>query len=178
MVTNMTMLLQRTMQGDSTKVVQNEAGFSLIGAMMGLAIFLIGVLAVFSLQTTAVGSIGKSQKYTQANSWAQDQMETMLSLPYDDPLLEPIKGDDGSIGGGMIHTDTQGPYSIRWAIFTSDNNGESINNFNTVKDDQLFDQLDKNQNLQDIPDNLKAISLQVSHPSGQVSHLVFLKANL
>jgi hypothetical protein len=159
-------------------VIHGEEGFSLIGALMGLAIFLIGVLAVLSMQTSAIGSIGISQKYTQANSWAQDQMETLLSLPYDDPLLEPVKGDDGSVGGGMIHTATQGSYTLSWAVFTADNNGENINSFAAIRDEQLFDDIDKAQNLQDIPENLKVISLQAAHPLGQNSHLVFLKANL
>ena len=154
---------------------KGQRGFTLVGALIGLAIFVIGILASFSMQTMALNSTGKSQKYTQGNSWAQDTMETLLGLPYDDALLEPVKGDDGLNVGGLMHTLVRDAYTIKWVVYTSDNNGENINSFVNIRDDSLFDELEKNQNLVDIPDNLKVVSLQVSHPMGTNNHLVFVK---
>jgi hypothetical protein len=169
----------------------NEKGFSLIGALIGLAIFVVGILAVFSMQSSSMSSAGKSMKYTQANGWAQDAIESLISDLYDDPALEPPYGvgaeidplepvdyEDNSLPGGFIHVVTEGPYTIKWVVFTSDHNGKSLNDFATIKDDEMFEGLDKNQNLRDIPVNTKVISLQVSHPQGQKSHLVYLKANV
>ena len=175
----------------SADLVNNQKGFSLIGALIGLAIFVIGILAVFSMQSTSVSSVGKSMKYTQANSWAQDMTESLISGLYDDPELEPPYGagapidplepvdyEDGSLPGGFIHVDTQGPYTIKWVVYTSNNNGQKINDFASIKDDPMFDGVNKNQQLKDIPANTKVISLQVSHPQGQRSHLVYIKSNV
>jgi hypothetical protein len=174
-----------------SNLLNNEKGFSLIGSLIGLAIFVIGILAVFSMQSSSMSSTGKSTRYTQANGWAQDAVEGLVANLYDDPALEPPYGpgadidpleqvdyEDQSLGGGFLHVATEGPYTIKWVIFTSDHNGMNINNFANIKNDEMFERIDKNQNLKDIPDNTKVISLQVSHPNGQKSHLVYIKSNV
>lgn len=169
---------KKTSDGQQAILHRNEHGFTLVGALIGLAIFVVGILAVFSMQTIALSSTGKSQKYTQANTWAQDTMETLLSLSYDDALLEPVTGDDDDIPQGMLHTQTRDAYTITWVVYTSDHNGDQINQFAAIRDNALFDELEKNQVLRDIPDNLKVISLKVSHPLGTDSHMVFIKSDV
>jgi hypothetical protein len=177
--------------GGGSDLLNNESGFSLIGALIGLAIFVIGILAVFSMQATSTSSACRSMKYTQANGWAQDAVEGLISSLYDDPALDPPYGpgadidpleqvdyEDQSLAGGFIHVVTEGPYTIKWVIFTSDHNGMKINDFASISNDEMFDEIDKNQNFKDIPVNSKVISLQVSHPKGEKSHLVYIKANV
>jgi hypothetical protein len=105
-------------------------------------------------------------------------MESLLSLQYDDPLLEPVTGDDDDVPNGMMHTQTRDAFTISWVIYTSDNNGQSINSFPAIRDHEMFDELEKNQNFTDIPDNLKLISLRVTHPLGTDSHMVFVKSDV
>jgi len=169
----------------------NENGFSLLGALMGMAIFVIGILAVFAMQTTATVSGGSSMKLTEANSWAQDAIEILVSSPYDDPNLEPPYGggdpvdplepvdcSDGSCPDDVLHQQTEGPYTVKWVVFTSAHNGRSINSFAPISNDPMFDGVDKMQTFQDIPANAKLVSVHVSHPRGETCQFAFFKANI
>jgi prepilin-type N-terminal cleavage/methylation domain-containing protein len=84
-----------------TKQMTNE-GFTLVEVMIGMAIFLIGFLAVGSMQVTAINGNASARESTEAATRATDQLETLIALPYD------------SIGGGG--PDTQGAYTTSWAV--------------------------------------------------------------
>ncbi len=168
-----------------------QEGFSLLGALIGIAIFVIGMLAIFAMQSTATMSGGKSMKYTQANSWAQDTLEMLVNSPYDDPTMEPPYGagdqidpleqvncKDNSRPNGIIHERVEGPYTIKWVVFTSEHNGRRINDYSAIRDDPMFERVDKTQILRDIPDDAKLVSIHVSHPLGQATQYAYVKANL
>ncbi|BHH82943.1 type IV pilus modification PilV family protein [Desulforhopalus sp. 52FAK] len=170
-------------------LIHNQKGFTLLGALIGMAIFVIGILAIFALQIQAVNSTSSSLRRTEANTWAQDTLESLITSQYDDPALGPAcgGGDDidpletvdcgGTQGGGFIHQMSEGPYTIKWVVFTSDHNGKKINDYAIIKDDLMFDNVNKTQTLKDIPDNTKLISVNVSHPRGEASQFVLLKSD-
>lgn len=175
-----------------SNILGSQEGFSLLGALIGMAIFVIGILAVFTMQTHSMVSAGRSTKLTQSAAWAQDVIETLITSQYDDPAFEPpsysgggtidpleqVNCKDNSMPNGLIHELQEGPYTLRWVIFTSDNNGQNINNFSDIRDNEMFDHVDKTQVLQDIPENAKLISIYVSHPSGEYSQYAFVKSNI
>jgi type IV pilus assembly protein PilV len=84
-----------------TKQMTNE-GFTLVEVMIGMAIFLIGILAVGSLQITAINGNAGAREATEAATRATSQLETLIAMPY-----------DSIVGGGP---DTQGAYTTSWAV--------------------------------------------------------------
>ena len=83
-----------------TKQMTNR-GFTLVKVMIGMAIFSIGFLAVGSMQITAINGNAGAREATEAATRATDQLETLISLPY-----------DNIVGGGPV---TNGAYTVSWA---------------------------------------------------------------
>jgi len=77
-------------------------GFTLLEVLMAMAIFLIGILAVGSMQITAVEDNASARKRTEAATWAADHAENLMSLPYVN-ILD---------GGPVI----EGAYTISWDV--------------------------------------------------------------
>ncbi len=69
-----------------------EGGFTLIEVIIAISILTVGLLAVASMQTAAIQGNFFAYRTTQAATLAQDRLEYLLSLPYDDTLLQ--EGDD------------------------------------------------------------------------------------
>ncbi len=91
----------------STKKKKNNhgidnKGFTLVEVMIGMAIFVIGYLAVASMQLVAIKGDASARKTTEAATLATDQLETLMVLPYDN--IE---------SGGPV---TQGAYTISWQV--------------------------------------------------------------
>ena len=85
----------------TTRPMTNE-GFTLLEVMIGMAIFLIGFLAIGSLQTRAINDNSTAREATEAATLATDQLETLISLPY-----------DSIVSGGPV---TDGAYTVSWAV--------------------------------------------------------------
>ncbi len=157
--------------------VRNENGFSLLGSMIGMAVFVIGILAILSMQTRASISTGNSLRASQVNSWAQDYLEVLVDAPFDDPELDsaadPLEPVESAAGNG-IHSAIEGPYQISWVVFTSNQNGKSLSSLG-IANEKMFEGVDVTAHLQDILPNTKLILVHVSHPKGNEAHLLFLK---
>ena len=156
----------------STK--RTEGGFTLIEVMMALAIFSVGVLAVFAMQTNSMGRSSSAVKSNQAGFWAEDKAEELMSLPYNDPQLDTV----GSAAGGLIKQQTEGPYTVTWAVFSSAENGAKINDYATIQNNPLFARANKTKVLANLGTNSKMVMIHVSHPLGQEARIVFIKPNL
>ena len=100
--------------GDMEKRVRNlrkEKGFTLIEVLFAITILAFGLLAVASMQTGAIqGNFFASGK-TEAVTWAQDRMESLLALPFTNADLSDGHHDDLSPPPG---------YTIGWDV--ADNN--------------------------------------------------------
>lgn len=96
---------------------EGEGGFTLIELLIALTIFAIGILAVASMQTSAMRAGAHSSGLTQAVLGVnQDRIEYLLSLPYDHSDL------DGS-AGGTTHPPVASikdgvTYSTQWTVTT------------------------------------------------------------
>ena len=78
----------------------NQKGFTLVEVMIGMAIFVIGYLAVGSMQMLAIKGNSSARKTTEAATLAADRLETLIVLPYDNLR------DGDSV--------TQGAYKVSW----------------------------------------------------------------
>ena len=94
--------------GNKFKHSHKEDGFTLIEVLIALAIFSIGFLAVGSMQLRSTGGSTNARILTEASIWAQDRVETLMSLPYNDPNL---------VAGGTQYTVTTNNYSVDWQVW-------------------------------------------------------------
>ena len=65
----------------------NEEGFNLIEVLVAISILTIGLLAVAKMQGTALSGNSFAGAVTESSTLAQDRLEILLSLPYNDPTL-------------------------------------------------------------------------------------------
>jgi type IV pilus modification protein PilV len=73
-------------------------GFSFIEVLIAMAIFAIGILAVGSMQISAINTNAKARNSTTVVTMAKDRAEELIALPYDDADLV------GSADPGTLHT--------------------------------------------------------------------------
>ena len=77
----------------------NGKGFSLLEVMIGIAIFMVGMLGVAALQISSMNTIAFSGNLTEALYHGTSKIEELMSLPYDvDPgvgndVLDDVDGD-------------------------------------------------------------------------------------
>lgn len=64
-----------------------EAGFTLLEVIVAISILSVGLLAVASMQTAAIRGNDTAYRVTESVTWAQDRLEFLLALPYDDTAL-------------------------------------------------------------------------------------------
>jgi len=79
---------------------KNMEGFTLLEVIIAIAIFTIGILAVASMQISAINGNESAGSLTGATTWGQDKIEELLALPYANVTT-----------GGPIN---QGIYTISW----------------------------------------------------------------
>ena len=101
------------------KKSQKDQGFTLIEVLIAITIFAVGLLAVATMQVSAIRVNSTAGQITTRMTWAQDKLEKLIALPYSDHLLEDI-GDppSGVDSEGESHQETtsDGIYTISWAV--------------------------------------------------------------
>jgi prepilin-type N-terminal cleavage/methylation domain-containing protein len=85
-------------------MVPNNKGFTLVEVMIGMAIFIIGYLAVASMQIVAIRGDTSARKTTEAATLAADRLESLIVLPYE------------NIPVGTSATVTEGAYAVSWQV--------------------------------------------------------------
>ena len=101
----------------------SDPGFTLVEVLIVVAIFSIGILAVASMQITAVKGNASARRVTEATALAENQLEILLELPYDHNDLDPDLNP---------HQLSQSPYEISWNIIETDLDGDGIIDAKTV----------------------------------------------
>ena len=86
------------------KVCNNNQGFTLIEIMIAMVIFVVGMLSVAAMQTSATKGNNTANRSTRAFTWCSDRMEVLMSLPYNDPSLD--EGEHSNTGDAEIITQT------------------------------------------------------------------------
>ena len=80
----------------------SKEGFTLVEVMIGMAIFLIGFLAIGTMQISAINGNAGAREATEAATRATYQLETLIALPYASIV------SDGPV--------TYGAYTVRWDV--------------------------------------------------------------
>jgi len=108
---------------------QNEKGFTLLEVIVAISILTIGLLAVASMQVSAIKGNTLAFGITEATSWASDQIEKLIVLPYDHADLQDTDGDGASgLEDASEATDdnpntpppTHGKYKVYWNVAVDD----------------------------------------------------------
>ena len=99
----------------------NQKGFSLIEILIAITVFAIGILAVGGMQITAIKGNSFANDLTKATTLAQDRMEKLIGLSYDDDSLDDTADHNA--------TDPDGRYNISWNIATD----HPIDNTKTIR---------------------------------------------
>ena len=73
-----------------------ETGFTLIEVLIAMVILIIGILTLYTMQTTAVRGNVHANKITEAATWDADQVERMLGLDYNSAALLKDTDKDGT----------------------------------------------------------------------------------
>jgi len=100
-----------------------EGGFTLIEVMVAISILTIGLLAIASMQTSAIQGNSFATKVTEGTTLAQDRMEELLSLSYNDALLDP---DGSPHGETQAQMDAHPGYTITWNVTEVDVDGDTV----------------------------------------------------
>ena len=98
------------------RIKKNQNGFTLIEIMIAVTVLTIGILAIAKMQLSAVKGNSYASGLTEASTLAQDKMEELMSLAYDDSDLDD---DDGDGTGRDVDNDG----------FDDDTNDDTGNNF-------------------------------------------------
>lgn len=107
--------------------IKKQDGFTLIETLMAMAIFTIGILGLFGMQTAVIKKNLTANNITNGATWAADQVEQIISMNYnqlndedgtnngckglnDRPLLSVSDGFIPNPGG------TQPIYNVYWNV--------------------------------------------------------------
>jgi len=88
----------------------SEGGFTLIEILIALSIFAVGVLAVASMQITAIQGNATSAGVTDGVVLASQRMEMLMEEAWTSDALNPANN------AGAETVATQGRYTIDWSI--------------------------------------------------------------
>ncbi len=95
----------------------NNRGYSLIEVLIAMAIFSLGILGVVGMQISSTGSNSTARKITDATYYAEDRLETLMSLSWADADL---------VAG--THTEaTADGYTIEWIVTDADLDANGTN---------------------------------------------------
>jgi len=89
-----------------TRKRSKEAGFTLLEVLVAISILSFGLLAVASMQTGSIRGNNTAYRQTESLSIAQDRIERLLALPYNDADLNDGNHGDPHPGGPAIYTVT------------------------------------------------------------------------
>jgi len=101
----------------------DDRGFTFIEVLIVIAIFSIGVLAVASMQVTAIHANASARMSGEATALAANQLEALMASGYTDEALNPANNP---------HEVVQGAYTVNWIVTESDIDGDGTNESKTV----------------------------------------------
>jgi type IV pilus assembly protein PilV len=104
-------------------------GYSLIEVLIAMAVFSIGILAIFSMQITATNGNALARGMTENYNCALDKVEELLALPFNDADLnqgvhnvaknaDGIDNDgDGLVDGDDADGENAGYIDLQWEVW-------------------------------------------------------------
>ena len=109
------------MQATKKENRSKEQAFTLTEVLIAVSIFSIGILAVASMQISAMSANSRASRSTVQIVNAQHKIEELIALPYNDPWLEAAGNPPGTDTAGNTHQETTSEgYTVSWNV--SDDN--------------------------------------------------------
>ena len=87
-----------------------DDGFTMIEILIAMSIFAVGILAVATMQTTAINGNSTARKHTEATICLSDRVEALMAMPYKDALLDDSVHHTADAGQGVI------TYTTEWDV--------------------------------------------------------------
>jgi prepilin-type N-terminal cleavage/methylation domain-containing protein len=81
----------------------DEQGFTIIEALIGIAIFSIGLLAIATLTISTINGNAAARRVTESSAWATDRIERLMAVDYEDLESSPAPIREGA-------------YTISWDV--------------------------------------------------------------
>jgi len=109
-----------------------DKGFTLLEIIIAISVLTVGLLAVASMQISAIRANSFAGTVTEAAMLAGDQLEKLMARPYDDADLDDTDGDGAAglddTGDDADYTEDRGIYTVCWnvAIDAVTNNTKTI----------------------------------------------------
>ncbi len=91
------------------KKLRNAEGYTLIEILIAITILSVGLLAVATMQISAIRVNDTARRMTRRATLAQDKLEYLMSLEYTHAVLTSGSHSDGSAPSG---------YTISWTVTT------------------------------------------------------------
>lgn len=83
-------------------MMKNRKGFTIVEVIISLVILVLALFALSSLQTASIGSNASGQQMTIATMMAQDKLEELMALPWDDSQLSDTVDNFVDTNGDLI----------------------------------------------------------------------------
>ncbi len=104
-----------------------QNGYTIIEVMIAIAIFSIGILAAWALQTSSTRANTQARNLTLTAACASDRLEQLIQLPYLHADLaagahapnQDLDGIDNNFDGEVDEAGEAGPLRVSWLV--SDN---------------------------------------------------------
>ena len=90
------------------KVLRTQNGFTLIEVLIAVTIFAVGLLAIATMQISAIRMNSTGDRLTELSTLGIDKYEELMSLPFTDPQL--------AVGGSYIDPNPPAGYTVRWTV--------------------------------------------------------------
>jgi prepilin-type N-terminal cleavage/methylation domain-containing protein len=116
-------------------ICNNNRGFTLIEIMIAMVIFVVGMLSVAAMQTSATKGNNTANRSTRAFTWCSDRMEVLMSLPYGhlslnegehsitgdaETITQTTDGIDNDYDGQIDEVGENGVVTITWNVVDND----------------------------------------------------------
>ncbi len=89
----------------------------MIEVLIALTIFAVGILAVGTMQLSAIQVNSTANRMTQRGTYAQNKIEELIVLPYASPWLEVAGNPPNPDSAGNPHEETiTDGFTVSWTI--------------------------------------------------------------
>jgi prepilin-type N-terminal cleavage/methylation domain-containing protein len=111
------------LQTQTTRIKNNNQGFTLVETLIAMVIFAIAFLAITSMQISASKGNRSAGEVTQGVTVAADRMERLMVLSFDDNALDPALNP---------HQENQGKYAVQWDVTNTDLNADGVDDAKSI----------------------------------------------